>query len=92
MPKPILTDEIIEKAKRDKARIEEKLQREMENDQELAEKYDRMEKDLSKQSVYKSRRIENVKRQERGKILNKWLTIVTVIVVILGILFFWYYF
>ncbi|MFC4651315.1 cell wall synthase accessory phosphoprotein MacP [Lactococcus nasutitermitis] len=92
MPRPLLTDEIIEQAKQDKERIERELQREMENDREISEKYDKIEQDLSKQAVYKSRRIENVKQQRRSKLINKWLLIVTIIVVIFLIAFILYYF
>ncbi|AYG00941.1 cell wall synthase accessory phosphoprotein MacP [Lactococcus allomyrinae] len=92
MPRPLLTDDIIEQAKQDKKRLDQKLQRELENDREIAEKYDNIERELSKNSVYKSRRIENAKVKKRGKIINKWLWIVTVIVILLGIAFVWYYF
>ncbi len=92
MPRPILTDEIIEQAKRDKEQLERNLQREMENDREIAQKYDKIEKDLSKQAVYKSRRIENAKQNQRRKTVNKWLWIVIIVVLVLLVLFFWYYF
>ena len=77
MPKPLLTDEVIEQAKQDKKNLERRLQRELEEDTEIAEKYDSIEKNLSKNAVYKSRRIENAKAQKRGKVINKWLFIVT---------------
>lgn len=92
MPKPLLTDEIIEKAKREREQLERNLQREMKEDETLAEKYNKIEQKLSKHAVYKSRRIENVKQRERNKKVNKWLWIVVLIVVVLGVLFFWYYF
>ena len=92
MAKPLLTDEVIEQARRDKERLEQQLRQEMENDPELAAKYDKIEQDLSKKSVYKSRRIEQAKQRKRGKTINKWLWIVVLIVVILAALFFWYYF
>ena len=91
MPRPILTDDIIEQAKRDRRRLERNLQRELESDQELAEKYDEIERELSKNSVYKSRRIENAKQKNRSKRVNKWLIIVLLIVLAAGIAFFWYY-
>ena len=87
MPKPLLTDEVIEQAKQDKKNIERRLQRELEEDTEIAEKYDSIEKNLSK-----NRRIENAKAQKRGKAINKWLFIVTLIVVLLAVAFFLYYF
>lgn len=92
MPKPLLTDEVIEQAKQDKKNLERRLQREFEEDTEIAEKYDSIEKNLSKNAVYKSRRIENAKAQKRGKVINKWLFIVTLIVVLLAVAFFLYYF
>ena len=92
MPKPLLTDEVIEQAKQDKKNLERRLQRELEEDTEIAEKYDSIEKNLSKNAVYKSRRIENANAQKRGKAINKWLFIVTLIVVLLAVAFFLYYF
>ena len=92
MPKPLLTDEVIEQANQEKKNLERRLQRELEEDTEIAEKYDSIEKKLSKNSVYKSRRIENSKAQKRGKAINKWLFIVTLIVVLLVVAFFLYYF
>ena len=38
MPKPLLTDEVIEQAKQDKKNLERRLQRELEEDTEIAEK------------------------------------------------------
>ena len=92
MPKPLLTDEVIEQAKQDKKNLERRLQRELEEDTEIAEKYDSIEKNLSKNAVYKSRRIENAKAQKRGKAINNWLFIVTLLVVLLAVAFFLYYF
>lgn len=54
MPKPLLTDEVIEQANQEKKNLERRLQRELEEDTEIAEKYDSIEKKLSKNSVYKS--------------------------------------
>ena len=92
MPRPLLTDDIIEKAKQDKKALERRLQEELERDEEIAQKYDNIEKELSKNSVYKSRRIENAKAQKRGKTINKWLMIVVGIVLVLALAFFFYYF
>nr|WP_243459986.1 hypothetical protein [Lactococcus cremoris] len=36
--------------------------------------------------------MENAKAQKRGKVINKWLFIVTLIVVLLVVAFFLYYF
>ncbi len=91
MPRPLLTDDIIEKAKQDKKALERRLQEELERDEEIAQKYDNIEKELSKNSVYKSRRIENAKAQKRGKTINKWLMMVG-IVLVLALAFFLYYF
>ena len=92
MPKPLLTDEVIEQAKQDKKNLQRRLKRELEEDTEIAEIYDSIEKNLSKNAVYKSRRIENAKAQKRRKAINKWLFIVTLIVVLLAVAFFLYYF
>lgn len=92
MSKPLLTDDIIEQAKKDKARLEQKLKAEMQEDQELSQKYEKIERDLSKKAVYKSRRIENAKQKQRSKSINKWLWIIILIVVILLAAFIWYYF
>lgn len=92
MPKPLLTDDIIEDAERKRRRLERNLKKELENDRELSEKYDKLEQDLTKNAVYKSRRIENAKQKERSSRVNKWLLITSLIVVAIGILFFWYYF
>lgn len=67
MPKPLLTDEVIEQAKQDKKNLERRLQRELEEDTEIAEKYDSIEKNLSKNAVYKSRRIEMPRLKNVGK-------------------------
>lgn len=61
MPKPLLTDDIIEDAERKRRRLERSLKEELEQDREISEKYDKLERDLSKNAVYKSRRIENAK-------------------------------
>ncbi|MGM9885972.1 MAG: cell wall synthase accessory phosphoprotein MacP [Lactococcus sp.] len=92
MPRPILTDEIIEEARRNRKHLERHLQEEMEQDEELSEKYSKIEKDLSKKSVYKSRRIENAKQVERSKSVNKWLIIVALFALALFVGFVWYYF
>ena len=92
MPRPLLTDDVIEKAERDRKKLERRLQQELEEDCEIAEKYDHIERELSKNLVYKSRRIENAKAKKRGKTVNKWLWIVVLIVLLFGVAFFLYYF
>lgn len=93
MPKPLLTDDIIEQAKRESRDFDRKLQQELENDEALAEKYDKLESQYSRKSTtHKSRRIENAKSKKRGSIINRWLFITTAIVIVLLILFVLYYF
>jgi Fe2+ transport system protein B len=92
MPKPLLTDDIIEKAAQERERLENNLRYELENDREISKKYDEIERKLSKNSVYKSRRIENARQKERSSLVNKWLLIVILIVLVLGVSFFLYYF
>ncbi|GBG97031.1 cell wall synthase accessory phosphoprotein MacP [Lactococcus termiticola] len=92
MPRPLLTDDIIEQAQREKLEAELRLRRELEEDEELAQKYDQKEEELAKQAVYKSRRIENVKVKERSKKLNKWLWIILLVALLLLVLFVLYYF
>jgi Fe2+ transport system protein B len=92
MPRPLLTDEMIERAKRDRKNLERRLQQELEEDSEISEKYDNIERELSKNSVYKSRRIENAKVKKRGKTVNKWLLIVVLVVAVFVAAFFLYYF
>lgn len=75
MPKPILTDDIIEKARHDREQLEENIRRGMQEDKQLAAKYDAKEAQLQKQAVYKSRRIENEKTKQRGKKLDRFLII-----------------
>lgn len=48
MPKPLLTDDIIEDAERKRRRLERSLKEELEQDREISEKYDKLERDLSK--------------------------------------------
>lgn len=92
MPRPLLTDDVIEQAEREKLEAELRLRRELEEDVELGEKYDQKEEELAKQAVYKSRRIENVKAKERGKKINKWLWLIVLVVVVLLVAFVLYYF
>ena len=92
MPKPLLTDDIIEDAERKRKRLEKILKEELEQDREISEKYDKLERDLSKNAVYKSRRIENAKQKKRSSRVNKCLLITSLVVIGIGILFFWYYF
>lgn len=75
MPKPILTDDIVEKARRDREQLEKNIRHGIEKDEQLAAKYDAEEARLQKQAVYKSRRIENAKTKQRGKKLDRFLII-----------------
>ncbi|MCL2676543.1 MAG: cell wall synthase accessory phosphoprotein MacP [Streptococcaceae bacterium] len=92
MARPILTDDMVQHAREDRENLEKRIQDEMENDQELSEKYAKKEKERSKKTVYKSRRIENAKIKERDKVVNRLLFAIITIVVFLLVLFFWYYF
>ena len=53
MPKPLLTDDIIEDAERKRRRLERSLKEELEQDREISEKYDKLERDLSKMRFIK---------------------------------------
>ncbi|MDR0200464.1 MAG: cell wall synthase accessory phosphoprotein MacP [Streptococcaceae bacterium] len=83
MAKPLLTDDLIEKERRRRAALEEAIRQDMAKDETLAAKYDAEEARLAKESVYKSRRIENAKTQARGKKLNRWLLISWVVLIAL---------
>lgn len=81
--RPILTDDIVNQAKRERERLEEDIRRGMQEDTQLVRKYDEIERKQKKQAVYKSRRIENVKTKERGKKLNRYLVILIVILLLM---------
>ena len=79
--KPLLTDDIVERAQQNRERLEDDIRRGMQEDTELAAKYDEMERKQQKQSVYKSRRIENAKTKQRGRHLLKYLFILWAILI-----------
>ena len=81
--KPLLTDDIVDQARREREELEAKIQREMEENEELARKYDKLEAQQAKQSVYKSRRIETQKTQMRGRHLMKYLFILWAILILM---------
>ncbi|GAB2024006.1 cell wall synthase accessory phosphoprotein MacP [Lactovum odontotermitis] len=81
--RPILTDDIVNQAKREREQLEEDIRRGMQEDTQLVRKYDEIERKQKKQAVYKSRRIENVKTKERGKKLNRYLVILIVILLLM---------
>ncbi|MDR2976829.1 MAG: cell wall synthase accessory phosphoprotein MacP [Streptococcaceae bacterium] len=80
---PLLTDEIVDKAKREREQLEEDIRRGMQEDTRLVRKYDEIERKQQKQAVYKSRRIENVKTKQRGKKLNRYLVILIIILLLM---------
>ncbi|MDR0299646.1 MAG: cell wall synthase accessory phosphoprotein MacP [Streptococcaceae bacterium] len=79
--KPLLTDDIVDQARLKRARLEEDIRRGLEEDTELARKYDEEEKRLQKHAIYKSRRIENAKTQQRGRHLLRYLFILWAILI-----------
>jgi hypothetical protein len=81
MPKPLLTDDIVERARHDRERLEEKIRQGMQDDEQLVAKYDAEEARLQKQAVYKSRRIENAKTKARGRHLLRYLFILWAILI-----------
>jgi hypothetical protein len=81
--RPLLTDDIVDKAKRDREQLEEDIRRGMQEDTRLVRKYDEIERKQQKQAVYKSRRIENVKVKARGKKLNRYLVILIIILLLM---------
>ncbi|OFI45697.1 cell wall synthase accessory phosphoprotein MacP [Floricoccus penangensis] len=83
MPKPILTDEILEKYKDDEKYLDRRIKDEMMDDTKLIKKYDKLEQKLQKNQVNKSRRIENAKRDERDKSMNKWIIILVLLIIAL---------
>lgn len=84
MPKPILTDEILEKYKEDEKYLDRRIKDEMMDDTKLIRKYDKLEQKLQKKQVNKSRRIENAKRDERDKSMNKWIVILVLLIIALA--------
>ncbi|OFI49476.1 hypothetical protein BG261_02545 [Floricoccus tropicus] len=84
MPKPILTDEILEKYKEDEKYLDRRIKDEMMDDTKLVRKYDKLEQKLQKKQVNKSRRIENAKRDERDKSMNKWIVILVLLIIALA--------
>ncbi|WEV45656.1 cell wall synthase accessory phosphoprotein MacP [Streptococcaceae bacterium ESL0687] len=84
MPKPILTDEIIREYKDKEKRLDHQIKEEMKDDTKLIRKYDKLERDLQKKQVHKSRRIENAKRSERNKNINKWILILIILISLLA--------
>jgi hypothetical protein len=84
MPKPLLTDDIIKDYEEDQEEFDRKLKQEMDDDTKLIKKYDQLERKLEKSSVNKSRRIENAKRSERDKSINKWIFILILMLAFLA--------
>lgn len=92
MPRPLLTDDVIEEARREKKDLDRRLMAELEADEEISSKYEKIERKQAKNAVYKSRRIENAKAKDRSHKINKYLTWTIILVIILFVAFFGYYF
>ncbi|GFH42527.1 hypothetical protein Hs30E_10780 [Lactococcus hodotermopsidis] len=88
MPKPILTDDVIEKAKRDKKRLEREIAQARKEDTQIIKKFAAEKKALEKNQVYKSRRIESQKREERSKKMTKYIVILAILLLIVTIIVF----
>lgn len=86
MPRPILTDDIVDEARQKREQLEEDIRRGIKENPVISAKYDKEAKQLKKQAVYKSRRIENAKTKARGNKLNLYLVIA---ILILLALIFW---
>lgn len=88
MPKPLLTDEIIRAAKQNKKRLEQEFAQAKQDDTQLIKKFSSDKKKLAKNQVYKSRRIETQKREERGKKITKSIIILLILLIIVMIVVF----
>ncbi len=67
MPKPLLTDEMIQQAAREKERLEREIAQARQDDTQLIKQFAPQKAKLEKNSVYKSRRIESQKEKSGGK-------------------------
>lgn len=88
MPKPLLTDEMIRQAKRDKARLEAEIAQARQDDTQLIKQFAPQKAKLEKNQIYKSRRIEAQKREARGKKITKYIVILVVLLIIITIIVF----
>ncbi|GFH40974.1 cell wall synthase accessory phosphoprotein MacP [Pseudolactococcus insecticola] len=88
MPKPLLTDDIINQASREKQRLDDEIARAKSSDPELAKKFAAQKAQIEKNQIYKSRRIEAQKRDERGKKMTKYIVILAILLIIVMIVVF----
>lgn len=88
MPKPLLTDEMIRQAKRDKSRLEAEIAQARQDDTQLIKQFAPQKAKLEKNQIYKSRRIEAQKREARGKKITKYIVILVVLLIIITIIVF----
>ncbi|GAB2020963.1 cell wall synthase accessory phosphoprotein MacP [Pseudolactococcus yaeyamensis] len=88
MPKPLLTDEMIQQAAREKERLEREIAQARQDDTQLIKKFAPQKAQMAKNQVYKSRRIESQKREERGKKITKYIVILLILLVIITVVVF----
>lgn len=88
MPKPLLTDEVIRAAKQNKKRLEQEFAKAKQDDTQLIKKFSSEKNKLAKNQVYKSRRIETQKREERGKKITKSIIILIILLIIVTVIVF----
>lgn len=88
MPRPLLTDDIIKEAKRNKKRLEQELLQAKQDDTQLIKKFASEKTKLEKKQIYKSRRIESQKREERGKKITRSIIILAILLIVVMIIVF----
>jgi hypothetical protein len=88
MPKPLLTDDIIAQAAREKKRLEQEIAQARQDDTQLIKKFAPEKAKLAKNQIYKSRRIEAQKREERGRKITKYIVILLILLMIITIIVF----
>lgn len=88
MPRPLLTDDIIKQAEREKERLEQEIAQARQDDTQLIKKFAPEKAKMEKNQIYKSRRIESQKRDERGKKITKYIVILLVLLIIVTIIVF----
>lgn len=88
MPKPLLTDEMIQQAAREKECLEREIAQARQDDTQLIKKFAPQKAQMEKNLVYKSRRIEAQKREERGKKITKYIVILVVLLIIITVIVF----
>ena len=88
MPRPLLTDDIIKEAKRNQKRLEQELLQAKQYDTQLIKKFASEKTKLEKNQIYKSRRIESQKREERGKKITRSIIILAILLIVVMIIVF----